>query len=352
MALVAADRVKETTSTTGTGTWNLAGAVAGFRTFVAGIGTGNTCYYVAEQGSDWEIGLGTVTDATPDTLARTRIIASSNGGSAVNFGTAPTVYCAPLAARAMDIYPKKGYIWDLTTSNAADATNDITVQAGEAADETGEVVIVLAASITKQIDAAWAVGTNAGGMNTGSVANATWYEVHLIYRADTGVVDVMFTTTANRATLPTNYTHQRRIGWVRRGTATNLAYTQVGDWFTLTTPINDVAVSKTVTATAVTLTVPPNSIARFRAGIDSTASANANAAVLFRENVETGANPDDVTGVAPLGYADLATWYDAGWFEVRTNSSSQITHDSEVAVGNLDISTFGWYDGRRRHEPI
>jgi hypothetical protein len=77
MALVIADRVKETTTTTGTGTINLAGAVAAFQTFVAGIGTGNTCYYAITSGNNWEIGLGTVTDASPDTLSRTTILASS-----------------------------------------------------------------------------------------------------------------------------------------------------------------------------------------------------------------------------------------------------------------------------------
>lgn len=86
MALAHADRVKETSTTTGTGTYDLAGAVTGFQGFVAGIGDGNTCYYVAENGTDWEVGLGTVTDASPDTLARTSIIASSNAGSAVNWG--------------------------------------------------------------------------------------------------------------------------------------------------------------------------------------------------------------------------------------------------------------------------
>lgn len=86
MALVHADRVKETSTTTGTGTYSLAGAVTGFRGFVAGIGSTNTCYYCAEDGTDWEVGLGTVTDATPDTLARTTVLASSNAGAAVNWG--------------------------------------------------------------------------------------------------------------------------------------------------------------------------------------------------------------------------------------------------------------------------
>ncbi len=95
MALVNADRVKETSTTTGTGTYNLDGAVSGFRTFVAGIATANTCWYCATDNTDWEVGIGTVTDATPDTLARTTILASSNAGSAVNWGAGTkTIFCS------------------------------------------------------------------------------------------------------------------------------------------------------------------------------------------------------------------------------------------------------------------
>ena len=81
MALKVVDRVKETTTTTGTGTVNLAGAATGFRTFVAGVGDGNTTYYAITDanGTAWEVGLGTVTDASPDTLARTTLLASSTG---------------------------------------------------------------------------------------------------------------------------------------------------------------------------------------------------------------------------------------------------------------------------------
>ena len=75
MALVLNDRVKETSITTGTGTLNLAGAVSGFQTFVAGIGNSNVTYYaiVNDSGTEFEIGIGTVTDASPDTLSRTTI---------------------------------------------------------------------------------------------------------------------------------------------------------------------------------------------------------------------------------------------------------------------------------------
>lgn len=84
MALVHADRVKETSTTTGTGTYTLAGAVTGFQSFAA-IGDTNTCYYTAEDGTDWESGIGTYT-SSGTTLARTTILASSNAGSAVNWG--------------------------------------------------------------------------------------------------------------------------------------------------------------------------------------------------------------------------------------------------------------------------
>jgi len=87
MALNLDDRVKETSTTTGTGTLNLSGAVSGFQTFVAGVGDGNTTYYaiVNRDEAEWEVGLGTVTDASTDTLARTTVLTSSNSDSAVDF---------------------------------------------------------------------------------------------------------------------------------------------------------------------------------------------------------------------------------------------------------------------------
>ncbi len=350
MALVHADRVKETSTTTLTASYVLLGAAAGFRTFSAGIGNNNTCYYVAEDGTDWEIGLGTFTTG-PDTLARTRILASSNSGSAVSWGAGTrNLFCSPVAVAAKDIAPIKGYLFDLTMSNAADAVNDITVAAGEATDESGQMVMVLAAAITKRLDAAWAVGDNAGGLNTGAEAANTWYEVHLIKRQDTGVVDVMFTTTANRATLPTNYTHQRRIGWIRNDGSSNiLAFTQIGDYFTLTTQINDVAATATGTATAVTLTVPPNSIARFRASLTSTTAVNTTDTTVFSEIVEGNVTPTDTTGIASLGANDIAG-SSAGHFELRVSNTSQIEHDSDGATYTFDISTFGWIDDRMKEK--
>ncbi len=104
MALVLNDRVKETTTTTGTGTINLGGAQTNFETFVAGIGDGNTTYYaiVHRSSAEFEVGLGTLTDASPDTLARTTIISSSNSDSAVNFSAGTKdVFCTMPASKAV-----------------------------------------------------------------------------------------------------------------------------------------------------------------------------------------------------------------------------------------------------------
>ncbi len=86
MAHIQEDRIKETTTTTGTGNVTLAGAVAGFRAFSAVLANNDTCFYcIAHQTLDeWEVGLGTYVSATP-ALARTAVLSSSNAGSAVTF---------------------------------------------------------------------------------------------------------------------------------------------------------------------------------------------------------------------------------------------------------------------------
>ena len=85
MAILVKDRVKETTTTTGTGAVTLLGAAGGFQSFSA-IGNGNVTYYaiVGQLSSDWEVGIGTYT-SSGTTLSRDTILASSNSGSAVNF---------------------------------------------------------------------------------------------------------------------------------------------------------------------------------------------------------------------------------------------------------------------------
>jgi len=143
MALIINDRVKETTTTTGTGTVNLAGASGGFQTFVAGIGTTNTTYYaiVAQSGTEYEIGIGTVTDATPDTLSRTTILESTN--AAVNFSAGTKdVFCTYPAKRAPS--PSMDATAYVTTHNST-LSDDQTIDSGVLA---GPVTITGTQTIT------------------------------------------------------------------------------------------------------------------------------------------------------------------------------------------------------------
>ncbi len=114
-----------------------------------------------------------------------------------------------------------GYLSGGILSHAADTDHDITISAAAARDSTNAANIISAA-ITKQIDAAWSVGTDAGGLDTGSVANTTTYYVWLIMRSDTGVEDALFSTSSTAPTMPTNYDYKRLIGAVRTDGSANI----------------------------------------------------------------------------------------------------------------------------------
>ena len=103
MALVINNRVRELTSTTGTGAVTLGGAVGGFQTFAAGIGNSNTTYYAISINSEneWEVGLGTL-NGDSSTLTRTTVLESSNSDSAVDFSAgSKEVFCTLPAEKAV-----------------------------------------------------------------------------------------------------------------------------------------------------------------------------------------------------------------------------------------------------------
>lgn len=107
MAISRADFVQETTTTTGTGTYSLGGALSGRQSFIDGNTTGSTVRYSVTDNTDWEVAEGIITDDSPDTLTRATILASSNSNSAVNWGAgdkiASQVYTADEAISEEDI---------------------------------------------------------------------------------------------------------------------------------------------------------------------------------------------------------------------------------------------------------
>jgi len=101
MALVVKDRVQETSTTTGTGSLTLLGAVTGFQTFSSAIGNTNTTYYTIQNGAEWEVGVGTVSAGA---LSRDTVLESSNSGSLVDFSAGTKfVFCTYPAEKSVDI---------------------------------------------------------------------------------------------------------------------------------------------------------------------------------------------------------------------------------------------------------
>ena len=151
MALVLKDRVKETSTTTGTGTLTLGGAAAGFQSFSV-IGDGNTTYYaiVDSATGDWEVGLGTYT-SSGTTLARSVVLESSNSGSAVNFSSnAKDVFVTYPAERA--VVGGMGYV-----ENAATVTVSSTINAGHNALSAGPVTVSGGAAVTVPAGSRWTI---------------------------------------------------------------------------------------------------------------------------------------------------------------------------------------------------
>lgn len=136
-----ADRVFETSITTGTGTLNLGGTVPGFRTFVSAFGDGSTIAYHINNGDDWESGIGTVTAGSPDTLSRDTILASSNSNAAVNFTGELNVFCAPVAP--LDVVRDSGLnITDFRGASAGTAnTHTVTMPLTPTAYTDGMILI-------------------------------------------------------------------------------------------------------------------------------------------------------------------------------------------------------------------
>jgi hypothetical protein len=152
MAFVVADRVKETTTTTGTGTVTLDGASTGFQSFAA-VGNGNTTYYTiaAQSGTEWEVGIGTYT-SSGTTLARTTVFSSSNSGSLVNFsaGTKDVFVTYPAE---MSSFAAAGAV----TENFTTFTGTYTLTPGKNGFSVGPITISSGSAFTVPSGQRWVV---------------------------------------------------------------------------------------------------------------------------------------------------------------------------------------------------
>src|SRR3990167_1534568 len=248
----------------------------------------------------------------------------------------------------------RGHLFGLTLSNnGTDATNDIDIAIGSAASsDTVPALMVLASSITKRLDAAWAVGTGNGGLDTGSIANDV-YHIWLIMRSDTGVVDALFSASATAPTMPTGYDKKRRIGSIIRASAAILAFTQIGDKFLLDTPVLDITnTADHTTAVTGTLASAPDGVQVVAILSVGTIPVGGSAGHgVFLSSLDQANNTPNIGAVAPgvtvIGAVqDLYTWMSN--VRIVTNTSAQIRYRSTTAGMDTVIVTHGWIDSRGR----
>jgi len=246
------------------------------------------------------------------------------------------------------------YIAGLTYSNnVTDATNDVDIAAGVARSSDDTENLILASAITKRLDAAWAVGTNAGGLDTGVIGNSDYY-IHLIKRIDTGVVDVLFSLQSSAPTLPANYTKSRRIGWFRRLAGIIILfkiYEISGGGYELTwiTNIKDIdTITATANRTARALSVMPSSIAVFslywNSGQVGVTTHYCLLTTADQGDVAASGNNSSISSTA--SNTGATTTIIVPEVSMKTNSSSQVFDRGDTA-GSIKYFTRGYVDARR-----
>ncbi len=243
----------------------------------------------------------------------------------------------------------RGHIDGLILSNnVGDANNDIDISIGAARDGGNTADMVLAASITKRLDAGWTVGTNQGGLDTGAEANSTWYHVWLIKRPDTGVVDALFSTSASAPTMPANYTLKRRIGAVYNTSGGTIrAFKSTGDFFLWIAPVEDIGGTTISSGTPqnFTLSAVPLGV-RCLVFINYLVQCDTANPALYSYSPEAG----DTTPSSPSAYiSDLGAGqnFAFGAVQVLTDTSARIRMNS---IGGTDVivyaSSLGYFDQR------
>lgn len=243
----------------------------------------------------------------------------------------------------------RGYIDGLILANGTDADHDINIAVGECRDSTNTYNMVLGSTLVKQIDAAWAAGTNAGGLDTGSVGNSTWYHVWLIRKDSDGSIDALFSTSATAPTMPAGYTYKRRLGSVlTNGSANILAFMQKGDIFQWKSPILDVSATNPGTAAVLrTLSIPLGVQTRAFFSVSCLDTTGTHGVITYMSDPDM--NDDAPSGTAaPLAHTIAVSFGMYLVVYMISNNSSQVR--SRVSYSDAKtifrLATHGWIDPR------
>ncbi len=333
MALLA-DRVKETTTTTGTGQLTLAGAPTGFQSFTTAFGNGASVYYVIAGGSDWEVGIGTTGAGT---LTRDAVLQSSNGDALVDWGAGTKdVFCSYVADRAV------------TTSDAATLTNKTIDSITNSVGSDHLHVKVKATEALAKGDILKATGWNSGenAVEVAKVASASDVAFAIAYQAlnngdlgaaiNTGIITGLNTNAYTVGTIlypntsggltsskPTSGTYQAVAIVLRQGSANGVLYTE----FTETQEVS----ASTNTGNTIVLR---DASGNFSAGtITAALSGNASTATALQ-------TARTINGTSFDGTANITVTAAAGTL-TGTTLNSTVVSSSLTSVGTLTSGAIG-----------
>jgi hypothetical protein len=257
-------------------------------------------------------------------------------------------------------YPPQHIHGLICYNDSGDYDHRIEVFPGGCRDNSDADNMDLVTPIAKDITAAWAVGNDNGGLDTGSVAANTMYAIWLIKRSDTGVVDVLFSTSFTAPTMPTNYDLKRLIGAMSTDGSSNwYRFNQNGDYFHYNSTgtgaypprdVNDNTLTSTVWETG-TFSAPPHAIVSvFALCANSTGTQAGNALYIRKPGTATW-------GGAPyhqdISYDNPGTQY---WNSMgvpgtyQLDGSRQLEYMTVFTAGSaiIEIYTLGFWMPQRR----
>jgi hypothetical protein len=285
--------------------------------------------------------------AASNAFKKTTVGALASAGSVASYNGRT----GAVTATETDV-PLRNYLTGLTLS-AAGSTATFGIAVGVATDSTNVSMLKLSSAYTKTTSA-WALGTAAGAMDTGSVAASTWYHVYLIQRPDTGVVDVTFSLNASTPTLPTNYTLYRRIGSMKTdGSSQWVKFVQDGDDFSWDVSVVDITSNNPGTSAVTrTLASVPTGIrikSRVQLSILNTDIFAAYGLLSDLSVSDQSPSPRPSQTGQTGNVAGSVTFWATEIF-VFTNTSAQIRSRINTSNANITIyiTTMGWTDRRGR----
>jgi hypothetical protein len=239
----------------------------------------------------------------------------------------------------------RGSIFGLQIS-AAGGTTSFSITAGSAADSTAVDILTLSGTVTKST-AAWAAGSAVGGLDTGTIANSTFYHVYVIKRVDTGATDVLISLSATAPTLPSPYTLFRRVGALSTGGSGNFQQmSQVGDEFLWGAVQIDYASAAGNSAARQVLALSVPTGVRVWANFILVASSGASQNLLATSLDQTDQAATSAAGGFQVG-TTAANDRASCPCSIRTDLNAHIGMRSSGTV-SYTVMTYGWIDRRGR----